>query len=82
MFIEQKTKVSPKVGEQYRIAGTANSIYEISREAGNEGRDFVLTNVNSGWECLAHNVVCWSNGTIEWDYSSDGHFTPNCPGVK
>ena len=33
-----------------------------------------MKNVASGWTCLAHNIVIYENGTIEWDYSTGGHF--------
>ena len=27
-----------------------------------------------GWICTAHHLAMYENGTIEWDYSTDGHF--------
>lgn len=31
-------------------------------------------NIDSGWELIAHNVVQYDDGTIEWDYSTGGGF--------
>lgn len=33
-----------------------------------------MTNIASGWTCIAHNIVRYEDGTIEWDYSTGGHF--------
>ena len=27
-----------------------------------------------GWICTVHHLVMYEDGTIEWDYSTDGHF--------
>ena len=27
-----------------------------------------------GWICTAHHLVMYQDDTIEWDYSTDGHF--------
>lgn len=34
-----------------------------------------MVNTTSGWELTAHNIQKCSDGTIEWDYSTDGHWT-------
>lgn len=33
-----------------------------------------VTNIKSGWRCLAHNITLYDDGTIEWDYSTKGYF--------
>lgn len=33
-----------------------------------------LQNVNTGWTFYAHIITMYEDGTIEWDYSSDGKF--------
>ncbi len=35
---------------------------------------YVMTNVLSRWTFRAHNITMYTNGTIEWDYSTDGYF--------
>lgn len=34
----------------------------------------IVRNVASGWTCTAHGVIYYDDGTIEWDYSTGGHF--------
>ena len=36
--------------------------------------DAWMQNTASGWTCLAHGIVRYEDGTIEWDYSTAGHF--------
>lgn len=35
-----------------------------------------MINVASGWSFTAKGIVRYEDGTIEWDYSTDGHFLP------
>lgn len=34
----------------------------------------VLQNIWSGWTFTAHGVNLYEDGTIDWDFSTDGHF--------
>lgn len=36
--------------------------------------DAWMQNTASGWTLLAHGIVRYEDGTIEWDYSTQGHF--------
>ena len=62
-------RFSPVVGEVYENAGGGRFICRSSN--GNNGR---MQNILSGWDCTAHGIVRYEDGTIEWDYSTDGHF--------
>ena len=33
-----------------------------------------MQNTASGWTCNVHGLVRYEDGTIEWDYSTGGHF--------
>lgn len=33
-----------------------------------------MTNTATGWTFVAHGIVRYEDGTIEWDYSSGGRF--------
>ena len=33
-----------------------------------------VENIESGWRCLAHNITMYDDGSIEWDYSTNGYF--------
>lgn len=41
---------------------------------GNENDVYRLKNLSSGWVLDAHNVQINDDGTIEWGYSTGGHF--------
>ena len=60
----------PTVGEVYKNKGGGTyrcvKIYSI--------RDVRMINVNSGWEFTAHTIQRYPDGTIEWDYSTDGRW--------
>lgn len=33
-----------------------------------------MTNKKSGWTFIAHGIIQYPDGTIEWDYSTGGRF--------
>lgn len=35
-----------------------------------------MQNTASGWMLLAHGTQMYPDGTIEWNYSTEGHFAP------
>lgn len=35
-----------------------------------------MQNTASGWTLLAHGTQMYPDGTIEWNYSTEGHFAP------
>ena len=35
-----------------------------------------MVNTKSGWAFTANGLIQYEDGTIEWDYSSGGHFEP------
>ena len=35
-----------------------------------------MINEKSGWTITVHNVRMYDDGSIEWDYSTGGHFLP------
>ena len=37
----------------------------------------IMTNTKSRWQCEAHIITLYDDGTIEWDYSTGGHFEGN-----
>lgn len=73
--MKSKQRVNPQrfeaiPGEIYTNAGGGRFLCERSY-----GFDARMTNVASGWSCYAHGLVRYEDGTIEWDYSTDGAFT-------
>ena len=67
---EKSSPFFPEVGKTYRNAG--GGTYLCRRANGTTAR---MTNVKSGWDFLAHGCRSYSDGSIEWDYSTDGCFT-------
>lgn len=33
-----------------------------------------MRNMETGWTFRAHGIILYDDGTIEWDYSTGGHF--------
>lgn len=68
--IESSVPFCPVEGIIYRNAGGGEFKCTHSGVAGGW-----FVNIKSGWKCLAHGCRQYSDGSIEWDYSTDGHFT-------
>ena len=61
----------PQAGTEYRNVG--GGTYRCLR-AGDGSISARMVNVKSGWTFLAHGLRRYFNGSIEWDYSTDGYF--------
>lgn len=64
-------RITPVGGKVYENAGGGRYLC-TSHWSSSERSCFM--NIDSGWELTAHNVVQYDDGTIEWDYSTDGGF--------
>lgn len=64
-------RFSPVEGRVYTNAGGGKYLCQIARE---NSFDAWMQNTASGWTLLAHGIVRYEDGTIEWDYSTQGHF--------
>lgn len=62
----------PVKGEIYENAGGGRYLCESD---GNEHCARFM-NVTSGWTFIAKGIVRYDDGTIEWDFSTDGVFRP------
>lgn len=67
--LAQSSPFYPEVGATYRNAGGGTFIC-----TGASGTDAWMTNIKSGWHFKAHGCRIYFDGSIEWDYSTDGHF--------
>ena len=36
---------------------------------------YQMLNIKSSWMFIAHEITMYEDGTIEWDYSSNGYFS-------
>lgn len=72
-------KFRPKAGKVYENAGGGLYRCDAWKMNGRGSEDpFTawMQNTVSGWTLLAHNIVQYEDGTIEWDYSTHGRFEP------
>lgn len=60
----------PEEGKTYRNAG--GGTYRCERAYGTTAR---MVNTKSGWEFIAHGCRIYFDGSIEWDYSTQGAFS-------
>ena len=65
-------RFAPQMGEEYENAGGGR--YLCTRSWDEDTWTARFMNTASGWTCLAHGIVRYEDGTIEWDYSTGGHF--------
>lgn len=65
-------RFAPQMGVVYENAGGGQ--YVCTRGWDEELQTARFMNTASGWELLAHGIVRYADGTIEWDYSTYGHF--------
>lgn len=64
-------RFNPTSGRIYENAGGGRYLCDYARETGCTAW---MKNTVSGWTLLAHGIVRYEDGTIEWDYSTGGHF--------
>lgn len=60
-----------QIGKEYQNSGGGTFRAMSVTENGN----VVFRNIRTGWELVAHGTVIHDDGKIEWDYSTDGHWT-------
>ena len=67
---------TPVKGEIYENAGGGKYLCESGFQD-EDGRAIGwMINIKSGWSLTAKGIVRYEDGTIEWDYSTDGTFLP------
>lgn len=67
--LAQSSPFCPKAGETYRNAGGGVFFCRWAN-----GTTAGMENVKSGWSFCAHGCRSYFDGSIEWDYSTDGFF--------
>ena len=68
---QNPTRFIPETGVIYANAGGGN--FRCLRGGGYTATA-LMQNIASGWTCVAHGIVRYEDGTIEWDYSTGGYF--------
>ena len=65
-------RFTPTIDAIYENAG--GGTYRCEGPAKLESCSAWMQNTASGWTLLAHGITRYEDGTIEWDYSTDGGF--------
>lgn len=68
MYMQGK-RITPEQGKIYQNKGGG----EFLCIRGFDG-DAIMQNTASAWNFKAHGVTQYEDGTVEWDYSTEGHF--------
>lgn len=63
-------RFAPKKGITYK--NRAGGEYICTSEG--VSFDATMENIKSGWHFIAHGLLMYEDGTIEWDYSTGGTF--------
>lgn len=63
------------VGAVYRNRNGSDYLCEAPREPG----CYTMKRVKDGWTLEAHTITMYEDGTIEWDYSTGGHWAGGLP---
>lgn len=63
-------------GREYRCTGNIpyESDAQEQRIVSMGDHTACLERVKDGWSLIAHGVILYEDGTIEWNYSTGGHF--------
>lgn len=69
--MEQPKKITPVEGETYH---NRNGAAYLCLSSGLVEGTATMRHTVSGWTLTAHGVRQYEDGTIEWDYSTDGHW--------
>ena len=73
MMVEYPKLIHPVTCGKYKNKNGQHYVC-ISGEAP-DGTTAIMRRLSDGWQLVAHNVRQYEDGTIEWDYSTGGHWT-------
>ena len=59
------------MGETFKLTGTSTE-YVCVKISGKY--NVYLRNLKTGWTFLANGIGYYPDGSIDWDYSTEGHF--------
>lgn len=69
----KRTAFIPRVGTVYANRG-GGKFECIDIRTYRRIERITMQNIASGWTFTAHGCGIYEDGTIDWDYSTDGHF--------
>lgn len=62
-------RISPEVGKTYKNRNGSDYICKAA-----DFENTTMERIKDGWTLIAHGVCQYEDGTIEWDYSTNGHW--------
>lgn len=65
----KREKFRPEKGKTYK--NDNGGTYRCLESSDDQ---IIMQNVASGWTLIAHGCGIYENGSIDWDYSTGGHF--------
>lgn len=66
-----RTRFTPRLMEILKLKGTSTEYVCLKRVGKYEA---YLKNLKTGWTLLAHGIGYYTDGSIDWDFSTEGHF--------
>lgn len=63
-------------GGEYRCTGNSLYLNDAQKQRALPLGEHIayMERVKDGWSLIAHGVIQYEDGTIEWNYSTGGHF--------
>ena len=75
-----RKRITPEPGKVYTLKSNNSIITSMFRCVSSQAGTAVFRNVASGWTFTAHGVAQYSDGEIDWDFSTGGHWEESiCP---
>ena len=71
--MSKRTKFTPKVGQIYRNQG-GETFRCLAVVGSDDEHNVIMQNTKSLWTFQANGCAIFEDGTIDWDYSTEGHF--------
>lgn len=67
--MESRISFKPKMGQVYQNHGGGSYLC-----LGSYSDVAIMQNISSGWTLTAHGIGIYEDQTIDWDFSTAGHF--------
>lgn len=71
-----------KVGSLYKLHNHDELCIECIRQITNDPysrHSAYVRSIITGWTMIVHGTNIYEDGSIDWDFSTNGHFTDKCP---
>lgn len=75
--MNNSVRATLEAGKVYRLNGQKSQFECLHQYMGSfysPQHSYRMINVKSGWCFIAHGVNIYSDGSIDWDFSTDGYF--------